>query len=186
MSVQITKRHFNITEYYRMAEAGILSEDDRVELIEGEIIKMTPIGSRHAGCVSRLNALFNRLIGETAVVSIQNPLRLSNFSEPQPDIALLKPRDDFYSNAHPTPADVLLIIEVSDTSLEYDRDIKLPLYAATSMPEVWLVNLIKDTIEIYREPHSGMYREVRYFTHGETVSPLFNSNLTLSVGAIIG
>ena len=186
MSVQITKRHFNITEYYRMAEAGILSEDDRVELIEGEIIKMTPIGSRHAGCVSRLNALFNRLINETAIVSIQNPLRLSNFSEPQPDIALLKPRDDFYSSAHPTPSDVLLLIEVADKSLEYDRDIKLPLYAAASIPEVWLVNLIKDMIEIYIDPQDGMYREVRYFTRGETVSPLFNAKRTLSVDSVIG
>lgn len=186
MSVQITKRHFNITEYYRMAEAGILSEDDRVELIEGEIIKMTPIGSRHAGCVSRLNNLLNRLVGEAAIVNVQNPLRLSNFSEPQPNIALLKPRDDFYSDAHPTPNDVLLIIEVSDKSLEYDRDVKLPLYAAASIPELWLVNLIKDMIEIYREPQDGMYREVRYVTRGETVGPLFNPSLTLSVNTMLG
>jgi len=166
-----------------MAEVGILSEDDRVELIEGEIIKMTPIRSRHAGCVSRLNA---RLLSETAIVSVQNPLRLSNLSEPKPDIILLRPRNDFYSNAHRTPTDVLLIIEVSDTSLEYDRDIKIPLYATASISEVWLVNLIKDMIEIYREPQEGMYREVRYFTRGETVSPLFNPKLTLSVDSIIG
>jgi len=186
MSVRVTKRQFNITEYYRMAEVGILSEDDRVELIEGEIIKMTPIRSRHAGCVSRLNALLNRLLSETAIVSVQNPLRLSNLSEPKPDIILLRPRNDFYSNAHRTPTDVLLIIEVSDTSLEYDRDIKIPLYATASISEVWLVNLIKDMIEIYREPQEGMYREVRYFTRGETVSPLFNPKLTLSVDSIIG
>ena len=186
MSVRVTKRRFNITEYYRMAEAGILSEEDRVELIDGEIVKMTPIGSRHAGCVSRLNALFNRLFSEAAIVSVQNPLRLSNFSEPQPDITLLKPRDDFYSNAHPTPTDVLLIIEVADTSLEYDREIKIPLYAVASISEVWLVNLIKDMIEAYRDPQDGMYREVRYFTHGETISPLFNPNLPLGVDSIIG
>jgi Uma2 family endonuclease len=186
MSLQVTKRHFNIDEYYRMAEAGILSEDDRVELIEGEIIKMAPIGSRHAGCVSRLNTLFNRLVGETALVNVQNPVRLSDFSEPQPDISLLKPRDDFYSNSHPTPADVLLIIEVSDTSLEYDRDIKIPLYAASLIPEMWLVNLTKDIVEIYREPRDSMYREVRYATRGESVSPKCNPNLTISVDSILG
>lgn len=99
---------------------------------------------------------------------------------------MLKPRDDFYSSAHPTPSDVLLLIEVADKSLEYDRDIKIPLYAAASIPEVWLVNLIKDMIEIYIDPQDGMYREVRYFTRGETVSPLFNAKLTLSVDSVIG
>lgn len=186
MSLQVTKRHFNIDEYYRMAEAGILSEDDRVELIEGEIIKMAPIGSRHAGCISRLNVLFNRQVGEPALVNVQNPVRLSDFSEPQSDISLLKPRDDFYSNEHLIPADVGLIIEVSDTSLEYDRDIKLPLYAASLILEVWLVNLVKDIVEIYREPRDGMYREVRYTTRGESVSPKYNPNLTISVDAILG
>lgn len=186
MAVQVAKRYFNTTEYYRMAEVGILSQDDRVELIEGEIIKMSPIGSRHAGCIRRLDALFNRQVGETALVSVQNPVRLSDFSEPQPDVVLLKPRDDFYSNEHPTPAHVLLIIEVSDTSIEYDRDIKVPLYAVSLIPEVWLVNLIKDIVEIYREPRDGMYREVRYATRGESVSPQWNPNLTFSVDAILG
>ncbi len=186
MSVQVTKRHFNTTEYYRMAEAGILLEDDRVELIEGEIIKMAPLGSRHAGCVSRLNTLLNRLAGETALVNVQNPVRLGDFSEPQPDISLLKPSDDFYSNAHPTPTDVFLIIGVSDASLEYDRDIKIPLYAASLIPEAWLVNLIRDIVEVYREPRDGMYREVHYATRGESVSPRYNPNLTISVDAILG
>ncbi|HSE84154.1 MAG TPA: Uma2 family endonuclease [Thermodesulfobacteriota bacterium] len=186
MSVQVTKRYFNITEYYRMAEAGILSEDDRVELIKGEIIKMAPIGSRHAGCVSRLNNLLSRQVGGTALVNVQNPVRLSDFSEPQPDIALLKPRDDFYSNGHPTPNDVLLIIEVSDTSLEYDRDIKVPLYATALIQEVWLVNLMKDIVEIYREPRSGIYRDVHYATRGETANPQFNPNLVINVDAILG
>ena len=186
MSIQVTKRRFSIDEYYRMAEAGILSEDDRVELIEGEIIKMAPIGSRHAACVRRLDTLFNRLVSQTALISVQSPVRLSNFSEPQPDISLLKPRDDFYSGEHPTPADVLLIIEVSDTSIEYDRDIKIPLYATSLIPEVWLVNLIKDIVEIYRDPRSGIYREVHYATRGETVNPQTNPNLAINVDAILG
>ncbi len=169
-----------------MAEAGILTEDDRVELIEGEIIKMTPIGIRHSSCVVRLIALLSNLIGQTALLNVQNPIRLNDFSEPQPDVSLLKRRDDFYSSNHPTPTDVLLIIEVSDNTIEYDRNIKIPLYAAVSIPEVWLVNLIKDILEVYREPQGGMYKEVRYFTRGETVSPLFDPKLTLTVDSIIG
>jgi Uma2 family endonuclease len=186
MSFQVTKRYFNTTEYYRMAEAGILSEDDHVELIKGEIIRMAPIDSRHAGCVSRLNSLLSRQVGGTALVNVQNPVRLSDFSELQPDVALLIPRDDFYSNDHPRPNDVLLIIEVSDTSLEYDRDVKVPLYATALIEEVWLVNLIKDMVEIYRDPRSGIYREVHYATRGETVNPQTNPNLVINVDAILG
>ena len=186
MSVQVTKRYFNVVEYYRMAEAGILSEDDRVELINGEVIAMAPIDSRHAGCVSRLNSLLSRQVGGTALVNVQNPVRLSDFSEPQPDVALLIPRDDFYSNNHPKSNDVLLIIEVSDASLEYDRDVKVSLYAIALIQEVWLVNLIKDMVEIYQDPRNGIYREVHYATRGETVSPQFNPGLVINVDAILG
>src|SRR3982751_4315477 len=128
MSVQIQKHYFNVDEFYLMARGGVFSEDARVELIEGEVIEMSPIGSRHAGCVDRLNALLNRS-GQNVIVRVQSPIRIDDFSEPEPDIALLKPRADFYSNSHPTPADVLLIIEVAETSVEYDRGVKLPLYA---------------------------------------------------------
>src|ERR1041384_8418450 len=123
MSVQIQKHYFSVDDYYRMAEAGVFSEDARVELIEGEVIEMSPIGNRHAGCVIRLNALLNRKVGTSAFVSVQNPVRLSDFSEPQPDIALLKPRDGFYSQSHPTAADVLLVIELAETSVDYDRSV---------------------------------------------------------------
>src|SRR5438309_8182250 len=125
MSVQYQKHYFNVDEYYRMAEAGLLSEDDRVELIEGEIIEMSPIGSTHGGTVKRSSTFLNRKLGDAVIVSVQDPVRLNGFSEPQPDIALLKPRKDFYSNSHPTPEDVLLVIEVADTSLQYDRAVKL-------------------------------------------------------------
>src|SRR5712691_11672776 len=121
MSAQLEPRRFNVTEYYRMAEAGILKPDDRVELIEGEIIKLSPIGSPHAACVSRLVHFLSKAIGETAILSIQNPVRLDEFSEPVPDIALLKPRKDYYAARHPTPADALLVIEVADSSLLKDR-----------------------------------------------------------------
>src|SRR5215212_3778153 len=152
MSVQIVRRHFNITEYYRMAAAGVFNEDDRVELIEGEIVEMNPIGSRHAACVGRLTELLGQLAGGEAIAWVQNPVQVNDFSEPLPDVTLLKRRDDFYAQANPQSSDVLLIIEVADSSVEYDRDIKIPLYAQASIPEVWLVNLPKETIEIYTQP----------------------------------
>ena len=116
------KWHFTTADYYRMLEAGILTEDDRVELIEGEVIQMTPIGKRHAACVKRLNALLGRRFGDAVIVSVQDPIHLSEGSDPQPDLALLRPRTDFYAQSHPTPADVLLLIEVADTSVEFDRE----------------------------------------------------------------
>src|SRR5262249_28853316 len=155
MSVQVEKRVFNADEYHQMSAAGILSEDDRVELIEGEIVKASPIGKHHAACVKRLNAILNRRLGESAIVSIQDPVRLDDYSEPQPDITLLKPRDDFYHHAAPTADDVLLVIEISETSRDYDRDVKVPLYARAGIPEVWLSLLLEDYVEAYSEPEGG-------------------------------
>jgi Uma2 family endonuclease len=135
-----TRRRFTVDEYYCMAEAGILHEDDRVELIEGDIIAMAAIGNRHMSCVKRLNRLFNERLGRRVVVSVQDPIRLSRRTEPQPDVALLRPRDDFYAPGHPGPDDVLLVVEVVDTSLPYDRR-KLRLYARAGIPCVWLAIL---------------------------------------------
>src|SRR5262245_57646223 len=141
MSLPLEKRTFTVDEYHRMGAAGIFSEEERVELIEGEIITMSPIGTAHAACVNRLTALLIRKLGSRAIVSIQNPVRLNNRSEPQPDIVILKPRVDFYASATPTPKDVILAIEVSDTTVRYDRSIKVPLYARTKVPEVWIARL---------------------------------------------
>src|SRR5437763_8245671 len=127
MAVAITKRYFNVDEYHRMAEAGILSEDDRVELIEGEIVEMSPIGVRHNACIDRLNALLNRYATPSAIVRVQGSVRLSDLSEPQPDIALLRFRDDFYGSGQPGTGDILLLIEAADSSLGYDRGVKLRL-----------------------------------------------------------
>jgi Uma2 family endonuclease len=186
MSLQYEKRFFNAAEYYRMAEAGVLSPDDRVELIEGEIVRMSPVGSRHAACVRRLDALLNREVGHVAQVGVQSPIRLSDFSEPQPDIALLNPRNDFYANAHPTPADVLLIIEVSETSVEYDRGIKLPLYARAEIPQVLIVNIPGDVIESYGEPLNGAYHKFMRVQRGESVDILPIPNLSLPVDVVLG
>ncbi|HEU0144777.1 MAG TPA: Uma2 family endonuclease [Nitrososphaera sp.] len=186
MSVQIARRHFNVTEYYRMAAAGVFSEDDRVELIEGEIIEMNPIGSRHAACVGRLTKYLERLAGDRVIVWVQNPVQVNNYSEPLPDVTLLKPRDDFYAHANPQPMDVLLIIEVADSSVEYDRDIKITLYAEADIPEVWLVNLPKETIEIYAQPSDGAYQEIRIVQRGESLTSKSIPSLVIDADVILG
>jgi Uma2 family endonuclease len=186
MSVQVEKWVFSVDEYHRMSDAGILSEDDRVELIEGEIIKMSPIGSHHAGCVNRLNTLLNRRAGQEAIVSVQNPVRLDDYSEPEPDLALLKPRADFYAQSLPTADDVLLIIEVADTSIDYDRDVKLPLYARAGIPGVWLANLPDDRVEAYSQPVNGVYQKVKYAERGDSLPLERLPNLVLSVDEILG
>ena len=156
---EILRRHrLNVDEYYRMAEAGILGPDARVELIEGEIIDMAPIASRHAAVVRQLAHILHQNVGDQAIVSTQNPVRLDRYSEPEPDLALLRPRDDFYAAAHPGPGDVLLIIEVADTSLRYDREIKIPLYARHGIPEVWLVDLENERLLRFLEPGPDGYR----------------------------
>ncbi len=169
-----------------MAEVGILSEDDRVELIEGEIVKMSPIGSRHAACVSRLNRLLQRLVGLDAIVRVQDPIRLNGYSEPEPDVALVKPRDDFYSREHPGPGDMLLLIEVADTSVERDLGAKLPLYAQAGIPEAWLVNLPAESIEVHSRPDSGEYRETVRVKRGETVMSRTIPSLEVAADDILG
>ena len=185
MSHQMARRWFTVNEYYRMAETGILTEDDRVELIEGEVITMSPIGSRHAACVGRLTELLSQ-VKNRAIVWVQNPIRINNYSEPEPDIALLKRRDDFYAAGHPTPGDVYLVIEVAETSVEYDRDTKIPLYAAAGIPESLLVNLPKDAIECYTQPVNGKYQSVKIVKRGESFTSQVVPGLTLSAEAILG
>ena len=186
MSVQIARRHFNIIEYYRMTEAGILSQGDRVELIDGEVIEMSPINSRHAACVDRLNKLLNRLVEQDVIVRVQDPIILDDYSEPQPDLSLLRPRHDFYAEGHPTPADVLLVVEVADSSTQVEREIKLPLYAQAMLPEVWLISLPDDTIERYSQPADGAYQLAQTLKRGEVLISTIILNLNLDVAAILG
>ncbi|HEV8712026.1 MAG TPA: Uma2 family endonuclease [Candidatus Binatia bacterium] len=159
---QLVIRHHLLTvaDYHRMGEAGILGEDDRVELIDGELIEMAPIGSNHAGEVIRLVALLSSVLAGRALISPQNPVRLGDYSEPQPDITVLRFRDDFYRVSHPQPEDVLLLIEVADTTVRYDREIKIPLYARHGIPEVWLIDLQQERVEIYLQPGSEGYRQI--------------------------
>lgn len=166
------KRLFTRDEYYAMAEAGILKAEDRVELIEGEIYRMAPIGNPHASCVNRLVRAFSALVGHSrTILSPQNPVHLNDISEPQPDIALLRPREDFYSEGHPQPADVLLLVEAADSSIGYDRHTKVPLYALNGITEVWLVDLVKRCIEVYRDPARDGYKTVQRLHRGDRIAP---------------
>lgn len=157
---EISRRRITVDEYYRMAEVGLLAPDARVELIDGEIIDMAPIGSRHGGTVMRLNRLLARAVGDRASVGVQHPVRLDVLSEPQPDIAVLKPRHDDYIVSHATAADILLVVEVSETSLRRDLQFKQPLYARHAIPEFWIVDLNGEQIHFFRSPSGAAYTEV--------------------------
>lgn len=167
-----------------MGEAGILHEDDRVELIEGEIVEMAAIGTRHFSCVNRLNRLLVRSVGDDAIVSVQNPVRLNEHTEPQPDLAVLRPRD--YLESLPGPEDVLFLIEVSDTTLAYDRGIKVPLYARAGIAEVWIVDLTSEVIERYTGPSDATYRRIERAKHKEMLASTTLPGLALGVDATLG
>jgi Uma2 family endonuclease len=184
MIASVTRRRFLVEDYERMVTAGILTEDDRVELIAGEIVEMSPIGGRHMGRVNVLTALLSRVVMQEALISVQNPIRLSTDGEPQPDIALL--RHDASLDTVPTPDDVLLVIEVADSSRDYDRQVKLPLYAAAGIREAWLVDLVDEVIERHTDPRDGIYRRVARAGRGESLTSTVLPAITLSVDAIIG
>ena len=186
MSLQIEKHYFTVSDYNRMGEAGILSQDARFELIEGEIIEMSPIGSPHAACVTFLSRLLNRTVGDATLASVQNPIQLDDYSEPEPDLALLRLRDDFYRHAHPMPDDVLLVIEVSDPTLRFDRQIKLPLYAKAGIAEVWIVNLPEEQIEIYSQPVVNVYQQNSVFKRGTQAQAQTLPDIKVDVDALFG
>jgi Uma2 family endonuclease len=170
-----------------MAEVGILRPDARVELIEGEIIDMAPNGSRHAGTIDQLAAIFGGLerpARDRVMVRVQNPVRLDEHSEPEPDVALLRPRADFYKSAHPRPPDVLLIIEVSVTSLRYDREIKVPLYARNGIREVWVIDLDGQSLIRYRDPREGAYARIDRPDIREPVTVDAIADLHVELGAV--
>jgi Uma2 family endonuclease len=178
----ICRRHrLTVADYYRMGEVGILPPEARVELIEGEVIDMPPIGSFHAGKVNRISHRLSMACAPRALVATQNPVFLDLHSEPQPDIALLRPRADFYDSSHPTPADVLLIVEVADTTLAYDTQIKLPLYARHGIPEVWQVDLSNRRFLVHRTPAPTGYQDVQTLTDLSAVTPLLLPDVTVDL-----
>ena len=186
MALDVTRRRFTTAEYMRMGEAGVLGEDDRLELIEGEILELAPIGYGHAACVRRLTSLFSRLLGESVQVSVQNPIDLDEHTQPQPDLVFLRPRDDFYSSAHPTPGDILLLVEVAETSAEYDRQIKVPVCAQSGIDEVWLVDLRQRRLIVYREPSARSYRTVQIFQSSDALRSAAFPDLLIAVADILG
>ncbi len=186
MSVELQRRPFTADEYEALGRAGILDEDDRVELIEGEIVETAPIGKRHSACVARLNRLFSERAAEQAIVWVQSQIRLSDFSQPEPDVTLLTLRDDFYEDRHPGPADVLLLIEVADASLEADREIKIPLYGRSGVREAWLVDLQGRAVEVYRSPSADGYDAVERVAPPGILRPQALEGVEVSVEEVLG
>ena len=177
--VERARRLFTIEEYHRMAETGILRPDDRVELIDGEIFEMSPIGSRHMACVNNLNRVFVLGLGVRAVVSPQNPVQIPRYSEPEPDLAVLRARS--YKTLAPTTEDVLLLVEVAETSLRFDRTVKLALYARARVSEYWLIDANAESVTIYRQPADERYTDVRTVGGGDSLSPLAFPDLVVPV-----
>jgi Uma2 family endonuclease len=178
-STAIRHHLLTVSDYYRMAETNILTEDEHVELIDGELFDMAPIGSFHAGLVTRLSRLLINKLADQAIVTVQNPLYLSEFSAPEPDISVLKPRADDYMQSLPTAEDVLLLIEVADTSLYYDRSIKLPLYAKHQIPEVWLIDVKEKRLDIYQQPDKDYYRLHIRPKAEEVIQPLLAASISI-------
>ena len=184
MNPQLIRRKITLAEYHKMIEVGILHEDEHVELIRGEIIHMSPKGRKHSACVSRtLEAL--EVLGKQVIVRSQDPIQLSNDSEPEPDIAVVKRKDDFYESGHPTPDDVWIIIEVADSSLKVDRSEKIPLYAFDNIPEYWIVNIPDKQIEVYQDPVRDQYDSVTVYPVGTEV-PLPITDHKVQVSDIFG
>jgi Uma2 family endonuclease len=170
MTVQILRKKFMVGQYHQMIESGILTDRDRVELLNGEILEMSPVGRRHAACVDRLTELLILRLASKVIVRTQNPIRLSDDSEPQPDIAILRRRDDFYARGHPQPDDIFLVIEVADTTIEFDREIKIPTYAQENISVVWLVDLNAEVVEVFQEPTTQGYGNCQQFQPGQMLT----------------
>lgn len=176
---------FTVDDFMLMGEVGIFKEADRVELIDGEVIRMNPIGFGHSGRVTKLNWMFNRMLGDRALLHVQNPLQYRPRGQPQPDVMLLRPREDFYTTSHPTASDTLLLIEVSDSSLEYDRETKARIYAQAGIADYWIVNLVDKQLIVLRQPVDGVYRQVEVLGPGDSIQPLAFPDVTIAVSEIL-
>lgn len=184
MAIPLLKGPFTVDSYHRLGELGVFRPGDRTELIHGQVVEMSPIGDRHAHSVRRLNQRLSRALRDQAMVDVQNPSVLDDHNVPQPDVVVLKSRADGYPK-HPRPADILLLIEAADSSLAYDRDVKVPLYAAAGIPETWLVNLPDECIEVFRSPGAEGYGDFSRAVSDVWLSPLAFPNVSLSVRQIL-
>jgi Uma2 family endonuclease len=186
MSVMPARHPVTVDQFDRMVEAGVFGPDERLELIGGEIVDMSPIGSRHQACVDRLTSMFAPALPGRAIVRVQGSVRITDLSQPQPDLALLRPRDDFYVDAHPGPADVLLVVEVADTSLSYDRWTKLPLYAKAGVPEAWVIDLNGGVVDIAAQPGEHGYGVLAQRDRDGVLSPAAFPDLSFPVVEVLG
>jgi Uma2 family endonuclease len=185
MPIAVTRRRFTADDYQRMGQAGILRAEDHVELIDGEIVTMTPIGPRHCASVDRATRAFVTKAGDSAIVRVQGSVRLDLYSEPEPDIVLLRPRSDFYASRHPGPAEILLIVEVAESSIDYDRDVKSRVYARSGVQEYWLADLNENVVFCHSGIEDGTYRNVRRYTRGQLLAPLLLPECVVSTDDLI-
>lgn len=185
MAIKLARRLIGVDEYHKMIEIGILTEKDRVELINGEILIMSPIGSEHTACVKRINMVFNKTFGDKAIIGIQDPVTIRPNSEPEPDISVLKLKKDFYADKHPSPNDVIFLVEVADSTLSFDKEIKLEIYAEGGIPEYWVVNLKKKMIEVHLNPVGKKYKNIDMFSAGETIK-VRSLNVEFNVDDLLG
>ena len=186
MAVDLKRYRFTRDDYHRMANAGVFRPGVRVELIDGEIIEMHPIGRRHRGTVDKLTAIFAPRLGNAAIVRVQSSIALGNNGEPEPDLVLLRYRADFYTESDEKPEDVLLVVEVAETSERYDRCTKAPLYARFGIPELWIVDLKRIRITRYLDPTPDGYASTRIYRRGESIGPLAFPDLLIPVADILG
>lgn len=181
----VRKHLTTIYEWQKLGDANIFPPDSRLELIDGEILEMAPIGCNHSGHIMRLTQFFGLLVNQQAIINVQNPLQLGDLSEPEPDFMLLKPDNDFYCSRHPNANDVLLLIEVADSSLAYDQNQKLRLYAMHGIPEYWLLNLNDNCLEVYRKPHGEVYAEKTTLYDGDAITLTQLGDITIQISSIL-
>lgn len=186
MTVQILRKKFTVGQYHQMIESGMLTDRDPVELIQGEIIAKSPVGRHHAACADRLTELLVFKLFRKALIRVQSPILLSDNSEPQPDLSILQRREDFYHAGHPTPNNILALIEVSDSTIEFDQDVKVPLYAQEQIPEIWLVNLNNTQIERYHQPIANTYQHRQIFNLEETLNFQAFPDVPIEVNQVFG
>lgn len=186
MTETITRKQFKVDDYYQMLEVGIIHPDDRVELIEGEIVQKSPMSSQHGGCINYLNQKLSSILNKSAIVSSQVPTHLSEISEPEPDMSILKYRNDYYRNSHAEAQDIHFVIEVSHTTLKYDLNVKVPMYAKHNIPEVWVIDLEKNEVHQFSQPIGEQYKEHIILNQGESIQSKQLSDVTLPINDILG
>ncbi|MBP0018468.1 MAG: Uma2 family endonuclease [Cyanobacteria bacterium SBLK] len=186
MTAQLLRKKFTVSEFCKMAETGIFSDEDNIELIEGEIVEMGKIGRRHAAYCDRLNDLFRDKFAKQVLLRVQSPIELNNLSQPQPDLALLRRREDYYESGHPQPHDIFLLVEVADTTIDSDREIKIPLYGKNGILETWLIDINAQCLEVYRDPSSQGYQSTQKLRRGQSIASLIFPTIAIEVNEIMG